>query len=97
MNATSLGLLDAMAGRPIRQPRRGAHLFETDIDGVTVQATYDLDGAYFPGDEINPPERPEVIVRTVIVGGVELVGADAASWDERLELTEAVEEHEEDR
>lgn len=97
MSAATLGLLDAINGRPSKQPRRGQHLFDMTVDGIEVTATYDMDGKYLQQTDTDPAEYATIELRSVTIGGTELFGCDADAWDERLQITLAIEDHESDR
>ncbi|MFM2288824.1 MAG: hypothetical protein RL684_1967 [Pseudomonadota bacterium] len=97
MSAATFGLLDAIAAKPAKQPRRGAHLFDMEVDGIEISATYDMDGKFMAQTESDPAEYATVELRSVKIGDTEIFGCHAQAWDERLQITLAIEDHESDR
>lgn len=86
MNPQTLGLLDAIAGQQIKRHRSGAFLVELQVDGVTLEVTYDLEGTYLPATATDPAEYPQVYVVSVDFGSGPVFDDHARAWDERLDL-----------
>lgn len=67
-----------------RLKRQGAshETREIEIDDVPIVCSYYIDGEYFPGNEIDPPEVPDVVLVRAEIGGV-----DVTCWDDDLQIT----------
>ena len=57
------------------------------IDGVSVDVEYHFEGKFYPGNHIDPPEYPELIIDKIEVGGV-----DITAWEYLLDIWERLSE-----
>ena len=65
----------------LRKRLRCEHI-EIEVDGIPVDCWYYLDGDYYPGNEIDPPERPTAVLVRAEIGGV-----NVTEWDDTHEFT----------
>lgn len=74
----SVGSLD-------RRALRDRQRITLDVDGVPVDCEYVIDGGYYPGNDVEPPENPEAILLRATVGGVDVTAwADVLGVEGRL-------------
>jgi hypothetical protein len=74
-------------------PVRGREEYESEYHGLKVFVTYDLDGVYIPATADEPAELPDVLIRSVSIGGGEnAYDYNAQVWDELLDLTADIEQ-----
>lgn len=84
--------LEALASIPVPAPKYGAHLIFLEIDGFELEITYDLEGRDLPAEREFPAERADVAVVSVKIGDSEVFFDNAQLWDERLHLSELIQE-----
>lgn len=66
----------------LKRQQAGQQTREIEVDGVPVLCTYYVDGEYYPGNDIDPPEVPSVVLVRAEIGGV-----DVTDWDDAHQFT----------
>lgn len=87
--------LEALGHIPNAGPKHGAYGMILEIDGFTVEVSYDLDGRDLEATREFPAERADVVVVSVAIGEAEVFGVDADTWNDRLNLWELIQEQRE--